>query len=483
MRARPSATILVVVVLLVAACAGSPDPVVPDDLADRVGIDAVYGHLAELQDIADEHDGNRADGSPGFQGSVEYVANTLREHGFDVETSEFQRLSGAVGGDPALTVSGRAHRVDQASLLVTTPPGGLRAITLRPPRFAGCAAADYGTMTVKGAIAVVDDTGCSIVDKQNVALARGAVGMLVVSEASPARPTGAPAGLFPPSYYRQLTLPVGIIDTEADAALRRTSAQVRLELDNEPVMTTSRNVVAQTKTGDPRNVVMVGAHLDSVRSGPGINDNGSGVAAVLETATQLGARPQVANAVRFAFWGAEEIGLEGSRNYLRSLDEGQLADIAMYLNVDVIGSPNAGYFTDDGDESAQAAPRPVPPGSAGIERTLAARLNTAGVRPADIPLGRTTDYAPFMVAGIPIGGVTTGSSQRKTEVQQRLWGGRDGVAFDPNYHTPRDTLDNIDRDALAVMASTVAFATGFYAQQIGGVNGVPARDQRDHRTP
>ena len=123
MRARPSATILVAVVLLVAACAGSPDPVVPDDLADRVGIDAVYGHLAELQDIADEHDGNRADGSPGFQGSVEYVANTLREHGFDVETSEFQRLSGAVGGDPALTVSGRAHRVDQASLLVTTPPG------------------------------------------------------------------------------------------------------------------------------------------------------------------------------------------------------------------------------------------------------------------------------------------------------------------------------------------------------------------------
>ena len=480
MRALLAAVILAVTV---AACSsGAAQPLVPDDLADSVGIDAVYGHLAALQDIADEHDGNRADGSPGFQASVDYVANTLREHGFDVETPEFQRLSGAVGGDPSLTVSGRTHRVTQASLLVTTPPGGLRAITLRPPRFAGCTAADYGSMSVEGAITVVDDTGCSVVDKQNAALAEGAVGLLVVSRASPARPTGAPPGLFPPSYYRQLTLPAGIIDTDADAALRRTSAPVRLVLDNEPVMTTSRNVVAQTKTGDPRNVIVVGAHLDSVRSGPGINDNGSG-GAVLETATQLGARPQVANAVRFAFWGAEEIGLEGSRNYLRSLDDGQLADIALYLNVDVIGSPNAGYFTDDGDESAQTAPRPVPDGSAGIERTLAARLNTAGVRPADIPLGRTTDYAPFMVAGIPIGGVTTGSSQVKTEVQQRLWGGQAGVAFDPNYHTPRDTLDNVDRDALAVMASTVAFAVGAYAQQTDGVNGVPARDQRDHRRP
>lgn len=483
MRSRWATAVLVAVVGAAACTSGAPTPVGAAELAARVGIDGVYRHLVALQDIADDHDGNRADGSPGHQASVDYVADLLRENGFDVETPEFQRLSGATGGNPSLTVSGRTHRAEQASLLVSTPPRGLRAITLRPPRFAGCTAADYGAVSVEGAIAVVDDSGCSIVDKHDAALAEGAVGVLVVSQATPSQPTGAPAGLFTAGYYRELTLPVGIIDATADAALRRTSAPVALVLDNQPVLTTSRNIIAQTRTGDPRNVVVVGAHLDSVRSGPGINDNGSGVAAVLETALQLGSSPQTANAVRFAFWGAEEIGLEGSRSYLRSLDDGQLDDIALYLNFDMIGSPNAGYFTDDGDESAQTAPRPVPDGSAGIERTLAARLNTAGVRPADMPLSRTTDYAPFVVAGIPVGGVTTGASQRKTEVQARLWGGQAGVAFDPNYHTPRDTLDNVDRDALAVMAATVAFAVVSYAQQLDGVNGVPARDQRDHRKP
>jgi Zn-dependent M28 family amino/carboxypeptidase len=104
------------------------------------------------------------------------------------------------------------------------------------------------------------------------------------------------------------------------------------------------------------------------------------------------------------------------------------------------------------------------------------------VRPADMPLSRTSDYSPFLSAGIPIGGLTTGSSQRKTEVQARLWGGRSGVAFDPNYHTGRDTVDNIDRKALSVMGQAVAFAVGTYAQSVDGINGVPPRDQRHRST-
>ncbi len=382
-------------------------------------------------------------------------------------------------------MAGRTYRVDQASLLLTTPPGGLRAITLRPRKPSGCTAADYGTVSVKGAITVVDDENCSIVDKHNVAVAQGAVGMLVVSRATPTRPVGAPPGLFSAGYYRNLKMPVGIIDPSADAALRRTESPVTLVLDNKPVMTTSRNVIAQTRSGDAGNVVMIGAHLDSVRSGPGINDNGSGVATVLETARQLGPDPRSANAVRFAFWGAGEIAADGSADYVRSLDPEHLDAIALYLDMNVLASPNAGYFTDDGDQSAQTGDTvaAVPQGSAGIERTLAGRLNLEGVRPADMPLDRATDYAAFVAAGIPIGGLNTGSSQRKTEVQQRIWGGRAGVAFDVNYHTPRDTIDNVDRDALRIMASTAAFAVGSYAQSIEGVNGVPARDQRHRRSP
>ena len=136
----------------------------------------------------------------------------------------------------------------------------------------------------------------------------------------------------------------------------------------------------------------------------------------------------------------------------------------------MLGSPNAGFFTDDGDQSGPPSPGvpsgDVPEGSAGIERTLSGYLNLAGKRPADMPLSTRTDYHPFMVAGVPIGGVTAGASQPKTTVQARLWGGQPGVWFDPNYQSPRDTVANVNREALAVMGSGVAIRGG----QLRGVN-------------
>jgi Zn-dependent M28 family amino/carboxypeptidase len=211
------------------------------------------------------------------------------------------------------------------------------------------------------------------------------------------------------------------------------------------------------------------------------------VAALLETAAALGSQPQTANAVRFGFWGSEEKVLAGSTKYVDGLDRDQLDDIALYLNFDMLGSPNAGFFTYDGDQSGQPNPdvpaKTVPAGSAGIERTLAGYLNLAGIRPADMPLGKAGDYSPFLSAGVPIGGVTTGASQRKSEVQARLWGGVAGAAFDRNNHLPGDTVDNVNRDALAVSGRAVAFAVGTYAQSIEGVNGVPTREQRRRHTP
>ncbi len=481
---RVIAAVMAVALTALAACSSTDsgpaaDP--PHDVAGRVTADGMYTHLRKLQEIADANRGSRAEGTPGYDASVDYVVQVLKDKGFDVQTPEFERLDRTEGGNPTLTVAGRGYHVDQASLLVTTPPGGLNAITLRPQKAPGCTAADYGTVAVRGAIAVVDDTGCSVGDKQSAAVAKGAVGLLVVSAPGTG---GSPAGLFMPGYYQRLTVPVGVIDNDADAALRRTNAPVRLVLDSKPVMVKSRNVVAQTKTGDTKSVVLAGAHLDSSARSPGINDNGSGVAALLEAASELGSQPRITNAVRFAFWGSEA---EGPTKYVRGLARDGLDDIAMYISVEMLGSPNAGYFTYDGDQSGQPNPdmpsQSVPAGSAGVERTLAGYLNLAGVRPADMPLSRTTDYGPFLAAGIPVGGLTAGSSQRKTEVQARLWGGHAGVAFDPNYHTRRDTVDNIDRQALSVMGQAAAFAVVTYAQSIEGVNGVPARDQRHRSTP
>jgi hypothetical protein len=481
---RAVAAVLALAVVVLTSCSSNePTPAadLPRDIANKVTADGMYTHLRKLQEIADANGGSRAEGTPGYDASVDYIVAILKDKGFDVATPEFDRLDRTEGGNPTVTVAGRGYHVDQASLLVTTPPGGLNAVTLRPQKPAGCTASDYGTVSVRNAIAVVDDTGCPIGKKQDAAIAKGAVGLLIVSAPGAG---GRPAGLFTPGYYQQLTVPVGVIDREADTALRRTSAPVRLVLDSKPVMVKSRNIVAQTKTGDTNNVVLVGAHLDSFPRSPGINDNGSGVAALLETATALSSAPKTTNAVRFAFWSSES---EAPRKYVGGLARDQLADVAMYFSVDMLGSPNAGYFTYDGDQSAQPNPdipsQSVPVGSAGVERTLAGYLNLAGVRPADMPLSRVADYGPFLAAGIPIGGLTAGSSQRKTEVQARLWGGQAGIPFDPNYGTGRDNIDNIDRKALSVMAQAAAFAVGTYAESVEGANGVPPKDQRHRGTP
>jgi Zn-dependent M28 family amino/carboxypeptidase len=226
-------------------------------------------------------------------------------------------------------------------------------------------------------------------------------------------------------------------------------------------------------------VVVAGAHLDAATSSPGLNDDGTGVAAVLETAVQLGSSPTVTNAVRFVFWGAQQAGLQGSTKYVASQGRGGLDDIALYLDFDLLGSTNAGYFTYDGDQSGQPNPdvpaAKVPVGSAGIERTLAGYLNLAGVRPADMPLGLASDYSAFLRAGVPIGGITTGSSGRKTATQARLWGGAAGTPFDPNYLGPGDTIANVDRATLSITGPAVAFAVGTYAQSTEGPNGVPSR--------
>jgi Zn-dependent M28 family amino/carboxypeptidase len=478
------------VVLLIGLLAGcssprpAPPAAAPDlgrGLAAKVTGDRMLGHLRALQDIANANKGNRAEGTPGYDASVEYVAKALRGRGFEVSTPQFDRLYSISPGKPALTLAGRSYPVDQASLLVRTPPGGLTGQLVRPTVESGCAVGDYPAAVPKGAIAVVDDTLCSVVDKQNSAVAKGAVALVVLSTPGS---QGAPPTLFNPGYFKQLTVPVAVAGPYAASALARTTVSVHLVLDAENVKITSRNVLAQTKTGSPNDVIMVGAHLDGPRSGPGINDNGSGVAAVLETALQLGPLAPVNNAVRFVFWGADEDGLNGVMDYVFGLDRDQLNNIAMYLNFNLLGSRNAGFFTDDGDQSGPPgqgiAFGDVPEGSAGIERTLSAYLNLAGKRPADMPLGTRTDYHPFMVAGVPIGGMTAGASQPKTTVQARLWGGQAGVGFDPNFQSPGDTFVNINREALAVMGSGVAFAVGSYAESIGGVNGVPPHDKR-HR--
>jgi len=444
-------------------------------LKGKVTIDAMMAHLSKLQDIANANNGTRAVGTPGYEASVDYVVNTLRDSGFDVQTPEFSaRVFHAE--KPELTVDGRPVEARALDFSLGTPPGGVSGpLVTAPANSLGCAAADYGDLPVRGAVVLVDRGTCPFAQKEDAAAQRGAVAMIIADNVDEEQMGGT---LGPTT---EVKIPVLSVTKSTGVQLRGQPGPTTIKLDASAQSFKARNVIAQTKTGSDANVVMAGAHLDSVPEGPGINDNGSGVAAVLETAVRLGSSPPVHNKLRFGFWGAEELGLIGSRNYVESLDLAALKNIALYLNFDMLASPNPGYFTYDGDQSLpmDARGKPVvPEGSAGIERTLVAYLKSAGKTAQDTSFDGRSDYDGFTLAGIPAGGLFSGAEGKMSADQAKLWGGTADQPFDPNYHQKGDTLDHIDRTALGINGGGVAYALGFYAQDLSGHNGVPAMEDR-----
>ncbi|WP_157245586.1 M28 family peptidase [Nonomuraea typhae] len=222
---------------------------------------------------------------------------------------------------------------------------------------------------------------------------------------------------------------------------------------------TGYNVIADWPGGNPDDILMVGAHLDSVTAGPGINDNGSGSAAVLETALEVSRQAlQPTKHLRFAWWGAEELGLRGSAFYVSNLPAAERARIKAYLNFDMVGSPNAGYFIYDGDDSDGTGSGPGPAGSAQLERVLQDYFASIGVPTRGTDFDGRSDYGPFISRGIAAGGTFTGAEGIKSSAQAQLWGGTAGQAFDVCYHRSCDTTSNINDNALNRNADAVAYA-------------------------
>jgi Zn-dependent M28 family amino/carboxypeptidase len=445
-------------------------------LHDKVTADAMMVHLAKLQDIANANNGTRAVGTPGYDATVDYVVTTLRNNGFDVATPEFSAQV-YQADKPVVTVGGNAVDAHALDYSAGTPPGGVGGPLAAAPAGSrqGCAASDYGALPVRGAVVLVERGSCPFAQKQSVAAQQGAVAVLVADNVDEPHMGGT---LGPTADAKIPTLSV---TKSVGVQLRDQPGFISIKLNASVQRFQARNVVAQTKTGSSSNVVMAGAHLDSVPAGPGINDDGSGVAAVLETAARLGSSPSVNNAVRFGFWGAEELGLIGSHRYVESLDLDGLKDIALYLNFDMLASPNPGYFTYDGDQSLpkDARGQPVvPEGSAGIERALVAYLKFAGKTAQDTAFDGRSDYDGFTQAGIPAGGLFSGAEGKKTADQAKLWGGAADEPFDPNYHQKTDTLDHIDRTSLGINGGGVAYVIGLYAQDLGGHDGVPIMEDR-----
>ncbi|SHE69449.1 M28 family metallopeptidase [Streptoalloteichus hindustanus] len=454
--------------------AAAPDgPALARQLVRKVNVDGVNRHLVAFQRIADSNGGRRASSTPGHEASVNYVAGKLRDAGFDVSVQEFPFTYTQTLAE-RLTAGGKDHQVRIMRYSPSTQKDGVTAPLAVVPVDAtpGCEAEDYAGVDAKGRIALVQRGGCGFAQKQQVAAQAGAVAALVYNNED-----GEVNGtLGEPDAGR---IPTGGVTRAVGEALAKQPAQpVTLDLRALREQRTSKNVIAQTRTGRTDNVVMAGAHLDSVTDGPGINDNGTGSAALLETALQLGSRPKVNNAVRFAWWGAEEFGLVGSTHYVRNLGFEQQLDLALYLNFDMLGSPNAAYLVYDGDDSDKKGAGSGPYGSAQIEKAFIDYYKARGIETEGTDFDGRSDYGEFIAKGIPAGGVYSGAEVIKTEAQAAKWGGKAGVAFDPCYHHACDNLGNIDRKALDRNADAVAWVVASYAVSTEDVNGVPAREKR-----
>ncbi|WP_416237525.1 M28 family peptidase [Streptomyces sp. NBC_00162] len=222
----------------------------------------------------------------------------------------------------------------------------------------------------------------------------------------------------------------------------------------------SNNLIADWPGGPADQTVMFGAHLDSVSAGPGINDNGSGSATLLENALVLAQQnPTMTKHVRFAWWTDEEQGLNGSEFYVNQLTSAQRSAIKGYYNFDMVGSTNGGYFINNLNSTTA-----TPLKAYWTSLNLAPEENTEGQ-------GRSDDYS-FQQAGIPTSGYAAGASARKTSAQAAKWGGTANAAYDPCYHSSCDTTNNINATVLDRSADGVAYAV--WKQAVGG--GTPAQD-------
>lgn len=219
-------------------------------------------------------------------------------------------------------------------------------------------------------------------------------------------------------------------------------------------------MIASSRTGDASNVLFLGAHSDSVDSGPGINDNGSGTCGILTVARQLAAAAvggAIANQVRFAWWTAEEEGLLGAEHYVATAPASALEKIRLYLNFDMIASPNYVLGIYDGDGSAFNLSGPA--GSAEAEALFEAWYGESEKLPfVSSEFDGRSDYGPFLEAGVPCGGLDTGADGIKTEEEVALFGGVAGELYDPNYHTPKDNVTNLNLEAFQTTGRAIAHA-------------------------
>ncbi|HEU4515165.1 MAG TPA: M28 family peptidase [Nocardioidaceae bacterium] len=464
-------------------------------LREAVTADGILEHSRALQEIGDANGGTRVSGAGGYNASVDYAMKVFRDAGYRVRKQDFTFQTFIENTPSVLQRVEPAPAADLPTRVLSySGTGDTTAPVSKVPNL-GCDAADFAGFT-SGNIALIERGACTFALKATNAANAGADAVVIYNNGP-----GDLNGTLGNGFTLDLSV-VGVTQDLGRELVATDGLVLRVKTDTFRGQATTSNVLAESRFGNPDNVVMAGAHLDSVNAGPGINDNGSGSATILEVAEQM-AKVEPTNMVRFALWGAEESGLVGAHHYvddLKANDTAELDRIALYLNFDMIGSPNYSRFVYDGDNSAfpvGTGSAAGPAGSGQIEDMFHDYFESVGLQSAETPFSGRSDYGPFIAAGvdIPSGGLFTGAEGVKTPEQVAAFGGRAGVAYDPCYHQACDALDqdfggdtakagiyadlatvyklagNVNVAAIEEMADAVAHAVLTYAFDTSTVTG------------
>lgn len=448
-------------------------------LREAVSAGAIIEHLEQLQLIADANDGNRAAGTSGYEASGAYVEEQLIAAGYEPERQYFSYDQFVVNSSALqrITPTPRAYvDFDEYYVMTNSGAGDVTAavtavdINLAGDRASssGCEASDFAGFP-SGNIALIQRGTCAFGDKVSNADAAGASAVIVFNQgdASAGDRFGVVFGTLGDVQLGIPAVGTSFAIGEELAGLAGLTMQVSVDARLETIDTF--NVLADTAGRTDRTVV-VGAHMDSVAEGPGINDNGSGIASILETAIQLAeSGDEPTNRVRFAFWGGEEDGLIGSEYYVAQLSKRDIKDHAVNLNFDMVASPNYIRSVYDGDGSAFGSTGPN--GSSNVEKVFLDYFASQGLATVPSEFDGRSDYFAFINNGIPAGGLFTGAEGLKTAEEAALFGGTAGAAYDECYHSACDDISNINAEVLEQMADAIAHSTLTFAETTSAVNG------------
>ncbi|KAH8594309.1 hypothetical protein B0O99DRAFT_625565 [Bisporella sp. PMI_857] len=447
-------TIIPLAAVLYALGCSATEQLTPEKLAADIEAKELLGNLWNFNKIANDNGGNRAFGLPGYKASSDYVwerAAIRFAPEFDTWTQHFNHTFEQTRQIKLTGPDGEAVTVLSFLYNSATPvPDGFTAPLIDTPvddtRGSACFEDQWSGIDATGKIALIKRGTCNISEKLRLAKNHGALAVIIWHQ-NPGTPNLATLG----AGNIGLLAPAGLVSLDVGTAWKTRLAAgeelvVTLLVDSIFEQRESWNVFAETKEGDPNNVIVLGAHLDSVQAGPGVNDDGSGSTALLEILTAIRRYTGIKNKVRFAWWGAEESGLVGSLYYTSQLSEAEADKIRFYFNYDMIGSPFPVYAVYQGTN----------PGDAYGAQPLLDYLIAAG-KPAYFGgFGTGSDYVGFLRLGIPSSGLFTGA----------------GAPTDPCYHLACDTTSNIHVEALTLNAKAAAYVA---AQLALSVDGLPPR--------